>query len=198
MKSSLLTLLAAALGLTSLAQEANNGRVFRPFKVDVSLGYAMPQGSGAKGGVLFAVEPKYAVTEAIAVGLRFEGAAMVRGLSNASSSEEVDGEVSAAGSYLATGDYYFGTKSFRPFLGGGLGIYNLASAVVVDGTSEVETPASSKFGGMIRGGFEAGHFRMGLEYNFVPETTFDNKTFKNGYLGIKLGVCIGGGRYGRR
>lgn len=198
MKSCLLTLLGAAIGLTSLAQEANNGRVFRPFKVDVSLGYAIPQGSGAKGGAIFAVEPKYAVTEAIAVGLRFEGAAMVRGLANANSSEEVDGEVSAAASYLATGDYYFGTNSFRPFIGGGLGIYSLASAVVVDGSSQIETPASSKFGGMIRGGFEAGHFRLGVEYNFVPETSFSNKTFKNGYLGIKAGVCIGGGRYGRR
>ena len=39
---------------------------------------------------------------------------------------------------------------------------------------------------MARTGFEYGHLRMGIEYNFLAD--------KAGYLGIKLGVCIGGGR----
>jgi hypothetical protein len=195
MKQVLTTLFLSAAVLFAHGQEATSGRVFKPFKVDVSLGYAIPQGSGAKGGLIFAVEPKYAVTDAIAVGLRLEGAAMVRGLANTNDPDNFDGEVTAAGSYLATGDYYFTNNKFRPFLGGGLGIYQLASATIVSGSSTVETPASSEFGGMIRGGFEAGHFRLGVEYNFVPQTTFQNTTFKNGYLGIKLGVCIGGGRY---
>ncbi|HKZ67528.1 MAG TPA: hypothetical protein VJ111_14275, partial [Chitinophagaceae bacterium] len=60
----------------------------------------------------------------------------------------------------------------------------------------------SKFGGMIRGGIEVSHFRFGLEYNIVPKTTFTGYnnsgdeaelTSKNSYIGIKLGVCIGGG-----
>ena len=37
----------------------------KPFKIDVSFGYAIPGGSGAKGGVLFAVEPKYAPQQPI-------------------------------------------------------------------------------------------------------------------------------------
>ena len=55
---------------------------------------------------------------------------------------------------------------------------------------------------MIRGGIEMSHFRLGLEYNIVPKTTFTGYnsngdeaklTSKNGYIGIKIGVCIGGG-----
>ena len=55
---------------------------------------------------------------------------------------------------------------------------------------------------MIRTGIEMKHLRLGVEYNIVPKTTFTGfdgngdpakLTSKNGYLGIKLGVCIGGG-----
>jgi hypothetical protein len=44
---------------------------------------------------------------------------------------------------------------------------------------------------------------LGLEYNLVPKTTFSGYdsngdpatlTSKNGYIGVKLGVCFGGGR----
>jgi len=65
-----------------------------------------------------------------------------------------------------------------------------------DGTS-----SGNKFGGMIRAGVETGHFRAGIEYNLVPSTTLKdsydpNKTekSKNGYLGIKIGFFLGGGR----
>ena len=47
---------------------------FQKFKVDVSLGYAKPESSETDGGVLFAIEPKYAIIDQIAVGLRMEAA----------------------------------------------------------------------------------------------------------------------------
>ena len=47
-------------------------------------------------------------------------------------------------------------------------------------------PVDSKFGFMARGGFEYGHLRLGVEYNFLAA--------RSGYLGLKLGVVIGGGR----
>ena len=43
-----------------------------------------------------------------------------------------------------------------------------------------------KFGFMARAGFEYGHLRLGLEYNFVSD--------KAGYFGIKLGATIWRGR----
>jgi hypothetical protein len=176
---------------------------FKPFKVDVSLGYAIPGGTGAKGGVLFVVEPKYAVIPQVSVGLRMEAAVMARGTVDASGNA-ADVDVKAAGSYLLTGDYYFTQNTVRPFAGLGLGIYSLASASANSAGTTASASASSKFGEMVRAGVEISHFRVGLEYNIVPSTKVDvinastgtksTYTTKNGYIGIKLGFCIGGGR----
>jgi outer membrane protein X len=179
---------------------ANAQQEFKPFKVDLSTGYAIPGGKGAKGGILFVLEPKYAVIPNVSVGLRIEMAVMARGTSDENGNvAKVD--VKAAGSYLVTGDYYFTQNTVRPFAGAGLGIYSLAAASA-DNTS-ASAGASSKFGEMIRAGVEISHFRLGLEYNIVPNTKLEtidgsgNKTVtttKNGYMGIKIGFTIGGGR----
>jgi hypothetical protein len=182
---------------------ANAQQEFKPFKVDVSLGYAIPGGTGAKGGVLFVVEPKYAVIPNLSVGLRMEAAVMARGTVDANGNA-ADVDVKAAGSYLLTGDYYFTQNTVRPFAGAGLGIYSLAAASAnSDGVSS-SASASTKFGEMVRAGVEIGHFRIGVEYNIVPSTKLETVnmstgakttyTTKNGYAGIKLGFCIGGGR----
>jgi opacity protein-like surface antigen len=190
----LLLALGTIVSFSAISQESN----FKPFKVDVSLGYAIPGGSGAKGGVLFAFEPKYAVANSITLGLRMEAAIVARGFSG--TGDEIDEvDVKAAGSYLLTGDYYFTeNRSFRPFAGAGAGIFSLAAASIYDNGNSAAVGASSKFGGLIRTGFEAGHFRLGVEYNMVPNTNLategsEKVISKNSYIGIKLGVCIGGG-----
>jgi outer membrane protein W len=102
---------------------------------------------------------------------------------------DLDGESGSAKanySYLATGDYYFSNNKFRPFAGAGTGIYTFASVDFDSDTSLDNIPVSSKFGFMARGGFEYGHLRLGVEYNFVGQ--------KMGYLGLKIGAVIGGGR----
>jgi hypothetical protein len=174
----------------------------KPFKVDVSAGYAIPGGSGSKGGVLFAVEPKYAVMPTISVGLRMEAAVVARFSGYDSDGFPNDASVKASGSYLATGDYYFTENySFRPFAGAGAGIFTLASASV-NGDGSESAGAGSQFGGMIRVGAEISHFRFGVEYNLIPSSTLDGfdangdpakVKSKNSYLGIKLGFCFGGG-----
>lgn len=207
-KVCLLLAFGTILSLSSFAQDG-----YKPFKVGVDLGYAIPSGSGAKGGVLFAIEPKYAVASAISVGLRMEAAVMARGyvgVNNDAGSANID--VKASGSYLLTGDYYFtGNHSFRPFGGIGTGIYSIAAAKVTgdggSGTGEASVGGGSKFGGLIRTGFEAGHFRLGIEYNLVPKTEIvayagngsgDTKIeSKNSYIGIKIGAVIGGGKKGK-
>lgn len=174
---------------------------FKPFKVDVSTGYAIPGGTGAKGGILFVIEPKYEVIPNLSVGLRWELAVMARGtVDQNGNAAKVD--VKAAGSYLLTGDYYFTTTTVRPFAGAGLGIYSLASASASN--NGASAGGGSKFGEMVRAGVEISHFRLGLEYNIVPTTkveTVDASTSikttsstKNGYMGIKVGFTIGGGR----
>lgn len=191
--------LSLILSLSANSQESK----FKPFKVDVSLGYAIPGGDGAKGGILFAVEPKYAVMPMLSVGLRMEGAVVARFSGYDENGDAMKASVKASASYLATGDYYFrANHSFRPFTGAGVGIYSLAGIEATSGTGEVS--AGSKFGGMIRSGFEFSHFRFGFEYNIVPKTTFTGYdgdgnpttglTSNNSYMGIKIGVCIGGGK----
>ena len=193
-----LALVGIIVSSSTMAQSESD---LKPFKVDVSLGYAIPGGTGAKGGVLFAIEPKYAVISNLAVGLRMEAAVIARFSGYDADGIPNDGSVKAAGSYLATGDYYFSDNySFRPFAGAGAGIFSLASAEFDSDQGAIS--GGTKFGGMVRGGIEMKHFRLGVEYNIVPKTTFtgfDNNgnetklTSKNGYIGIKLGVCIGGG-----
>ncbi len=163
--------------------------VFKPFKVDLALGYAMPAGSGSKGGVLFAVEPKYAINDNITLGLRFEGAATARA-SVDDNGNKVVGSVKASGSYLLTGDYFFNTNKFRPFAGVGAGLFKLAAVEFDSSTEEGEVQAGSKFGFAPRVGFEYGHVRTAIEYNAVDKTGSIN----NNYLGIKFGFFIGGGR----
>lgn len=179
-----LTFAILVIQLVSAQDVQPNQTIFKKFKVDVSLGYAIPQessGSGHKAGVLFVIEPKYAVRNEISLGLRMEGAAMA-----SVSSDGENGNVKANYSYLATGDYYFSNKKFRPFAGVGAGIYTYASIDINNSNTDLKVPRSSQFGFMARTGFEYGHLRLGVEYNFVPE--------KSGYLGLKIGAVIGGGR----
>lgn len=174
---------------------------FKPFKVDVSLGLALPiGGTGGKTGALFVVEPKYAVLPQLSVGLRLEAAATVSGIDLNTGNYNSNATAKASASYLATADYYFTNSRLRPFAGAGLGLYHTAGVDINSNNNVISE--EYKFGGMARTGFEYGHFRLGVEYNFVPKTNVaesspganDAYSFQNSYIGIKLGVCIGGGR----
>ena len=54
MKKCFILLTTLLIGFTAQAQE------FKPFKVNISLGAALPSGGG---GVLFALEPKYGIND---------------------------------------------------------------------------------------------------------------------------------------
>ncbi len=194
MKKIVCYLVSLAIAQFALAQGSDTGRIFKKFKVDISLGYAVPQGSQAgsnfDGGVLFAIEPKYALADPLAVGLRFEEAEILHEYNVSNTNQD---NIKANLSYLLTGDYYFSNKSFRPFVGGGIGIFVFASLDSSNFFNLFPTDSTinpirttSNFGFMIRAGFEASHFRLGIEYNFVGSGA--------SYLGIKVGAFIGGGR----
>lgn len=181
MKKLITLTLIIITGQSILAQneKSSTGRIFKKFKTDISFGYAKPQTSETNGGALFAIEPKYAVMDQLSIGLRMEAAVTVRIDKTGSKSNSAK----ANASYLLTGDYYFNNNKLRPFGGVGAGIFTYAS--VNESNIANNIPIASKFGFMTRLGFEYGHLRMGAEYNFVTD--------KAGYLGLKLGVCIGGG-----
>lgn len=194
------TLLLAFFALITLSATAQD---FKPFKVNLSLGYARPAGSGAAGGLLVSLEPKYGLSDNLDLGLRIELAAMARSISV----NNQNGDVSAKGmgSYLFTGTYYLSKNNFRPYVGLGVGLYSIAGTTVTvvngqvqDDYEDYKVEASNKFGVMARVGFKAGHFNLGVEYNIVPNSKSDilsqSIDSKNAYLGVKLGFDIGGGR----
>jgi hypothetical protein len=191
MKRIIITISSALMCLAVVAQSDSSGRVFKPFKVDVSAGFALPLGGeGTKAGGLFAVEPKYGITDKFVLGLRMEIASMVRVLTT-NTGNEITGEGQGNGSFLLTGDFLFNTSNFRPFVGLGTGYYSLASVDLESDYTTQTIPSASKVGFMIRGGFETKHFRLGIEYNIVGSTDFSEH---NDYIGFKIGGFFGGGR----
>jgi len=175
---------------------------FKKFRVGIGAGYAMPSGEGAGGGVMWALEPGYRVTDQILANLRIEGAAIIRGTADATSASL---DVAGVRSYTLNGQYFFTTNNFRPFVGVGFGIYSLAAAKFEgnsNGVSGASASSASKFGFYPRLGFEYRHFVVNLDYNLIPNTqatisssngTVDTE-FKNSYLGIRIGGYFGGGR----
>jgi hypothetical protein len=202
-------LLAFCIILISINQlSAQEGvKVFKPFRVDAALGSANSLSAGTSIGFCLSLEPRYAINDVLHVGLRFEGAAIVKGFYDiSSSSQNISSSASGISSYLATGDYYFTTNRFRPYAGAGLGIYDIASAAIdikdvnQNADYSLAVASLSKFGGMLRTGVEFGHGRLEIAYNMIPKTTIqsDQNTtvvIKQSYLSFKLGVAIGGGRY---
>jgi outer membrane protein X len=176
------------IALFILCALSTNAQTFKPFKLDIAAGESTPSGGGI--GILLAMEPKYAPNDNVALGLRLEATIMLGG------SSVLSGNSSAA----ATGDYFFKTNSisFRPFAGAGIGVYSVSSGVFL----ESDDVTATKFGGFPRVGFEYGHFRLAVEYNFVEPTTVQlyqafgggTASVNNNYLGIKVGFFFGGGR----
>lgn len=186
---SLVVMLLAATYVMSQESTAG-GRIFKPFKVDVAAGFGLPLGgNGIKGGGIFAIEPKYGITDHFALGLRMEVAALARVTDT--NPNNTTGDVQANGSFTLAGDYLFTTNKFRPFLGAGVGMYQVAATPFNSNTTADNIQTDNKTGFLIRGGFEAGHFRFGVEYNIVGATSF---SAHNNYIGFKLGGFFGGGR----
>jgi outer membrane protein W len=189
----ILFLLCSAFASTTQAQD------YKKFRVGLGLGYAASGGSGSSGGVLVALEPSYRLSDALSLGLRLETAALTRGFSQDISSGSSVG-VAAIGSYTVNGQYYFGSSSFRPFVGLGLGLYSLASvSVSYQGTSVDAVASESKVGFYPRAGFDYGHFNLTLDYNVIGSSDVtsisgSSLSVTNSYFGARIGVYFGGGK----
>lgn len=194
-----LLLIACAVFAFSAAQSQDQGKI----RVSWDLGAAIP-GNGV--GVLTNLEGNYNISDNMRAGLRFGFGTFVRALDIDGSGEFESGDFSANLSYLGTFDYAFNNgSSFAPYVGGGLGVFRVGSVAGVAGEDFVaeNVEESVKFGAVLRGGFEVGKFRMGLEYNFIPSTDLQNAagatvgTMSNSYFGVSLGFFVGGGWWGR-
>jgi outer membrane protein W len=198
-------LLIAALAIFSLAAKAQSTTTsssssdskFHKFKVDLTFGYAIPPSGGTeaagtiKAGVAFTLEPHYRITDALAIGLRIEGAGL--GYGNTNDGENSDVHVKVLSSYCPSIEYYLSGGGFRPFIGAGAGIFSQQSADVNENTTSdvVLVSGGSKFGFFPRAGFEAGHFRISAEYNVLGNDANGNKS---SYAAFNIGFFFGGGR----
>lgn len=199
-KKQVLSLLFVLITLSACAQE------FKPFKFNLSVGYAKSAGPSAPGGLLFSLEPKYGLNDRFDVGLRYELAAMVRLLNV--DGQNTNSELKGASSFVLTGTYLLSDAHFRPYVGAGAGLFTTAATGFTvsggQGNTNGDVAAGTKLGGLIRAGFKAGHFNLGVEYNLIPKTTGIvsglsggtlNYQSANSYFGVKVGIDIGGGRY---
>lgn len=174
------------------------------FRVGLDMGFTLPSSGG--GGFLIYLEPKYNIKDNMNIGLRIGGAAMARDLIYYSNIDEATGKLAINGSYVLTYDYYFKSegKNFAPFIGGGLGWMTFATIEVdtsIDPDDIGTLSANSSIAPVIRAGFEAGKFRLSLDYNIVPKSDLINLQGDvigesgNSYLGIALGFYVGGGKW---
>lgn len=192
------------LFLLSIPVALTYGQDFKPFKVGIGVGYAVPAstGSGAGGGALFFIEPAYRAADNVSIGLRLETALIARAV-NGIGNDDVAGDASSNLSYTLNGQYYFNNNYVRPFVGAGLGLFSLAAvkfntASPGNTVDTDEAAAATRFGFYPRIGIDAGHFNFTIDYNIIPKTTIPNVgEVRNNYLGIRLGFTIGGG-VGRR
>lgn len=173
------------------AQEAGE------FRIGVDLGYMAPKGGG---GLSYYVEPKFNIKDNMNVGLKIGGNILINSIE--SSDPNLDGEkgnLSFGRSYIGTFDYYFNDSqsTFAPYIGGGLGLYQIANLVIDINDEELEFANGNKFGGLIRGGFEWGKFRMGIEYMIIPESKLSSLSgdyqgsIPNSSLNIHIGYFYG-------
>jgi hypothetical protein len=191
-------LIVVSLCMVMVGTFSSSAQEYKKFRVGVGLGYAKAGGKGASGGVLWAIEPGYLVSDQILANLRIESATVVRGTV---SDTGADFDVAGIGSYTLNSQYHFTNNGFRPFAGVGLGMYNLA-AIILKSSTGSSASAETKFGFYPRVGFDAGHFTVCIDYNFIPNTRAVVSTgsgtttheFKNSYIGFRIGGFFGGGK----
>lgn len=202
MKKSILSLLLLAI-LCSL-----NAQQMGKIRVGLDAGFDFPHAGFGFGGGL---DVRYNVMDNVNLGLKFSGDVLMKDLVMDQVTPSVSITTSAVSSTLATSDYYFGkgTSAFSPFLGGGLGFYKVSNIRITAAGTDTPTPpsntssfrADTKFGALLRGGFELGHMRLGLEYYLVPKSTavdLNNDyigTTGNSFMKLSLGFYLGGGKW---
>jgi len=177
-------------GLAGYSQ--GNGREYKLYKHEISLGFVKPLKNTA--GISFTTEPKFSVIDNLAIGLRLEGSLWIN--TNSERIQSLDGDAIFSFSTVPTVDYYFSKNLFRPFVGIGYGLYFYPSS---NGNYTYKNSTSigmdNNTGLMIRGGFEVGHFRLGVNYNRVSRELKSSNfysVFKGkedwSYIDLKVGL----------
>lgn len=153
------------------------------FHIELGPNFNMPQGDFAdqyKLGVGFYIEPKYAMTENIDLGL-YIGSNGFAGEDFSSGGVSGSASATAIVPVLATGTYRFSTSNVTPYAGLGLGMYFAKGAEVTFGGTTTEGESSTEFGFAPRAGVYIGRMNLGAAYNIVKDAN---------YIQFNLGVRI--------
>ncbi|MBN4077524.1 hypothetical protein JYT25_00060 [bacterium AH-315-C20] len=183
---------------TSMAQ-ADNNNLFN-CDVGILIPYAPGDRSAGFGGY---VEPKFNVTNHIAVGFKSEGYVSFGGRIANIDYGDFSFRMTVMTGMALTGDYIFLEETFRPFAGFGFGRYTYASQSVSTSYVEITQEAGISWGICPRVGIQLGAFRLSCEYNilFKPSTYVYQQVSVGGpptqgklsrnYFGFKIGGVIG-------
>ncbi len=170
MVSTMVAIACLAFASPARAQDGN----YQPIRVDVTVYGAYASADANAYGIGAALEPKYNLTDHLALGLRFEGAAFATQAVSVgpAGSQQVSVSQSARAltAYLVKADYYLTTMYVRPFVGLGLGLYRIASgSQSVSGTGGITQQASSfsGFGLCPQVGVNFGAFRLAGTYHLI-------------------------------
>ena len=196
------------LGLYTLhAQERNK------FKLGVEVAPTISTGLNSSLGFLVAIEPKFNNTENSAVGLKIGRAVAIerniKFLDDFQFNEVGWHKVYEVLSLAATFDQYLGkpNSKFQPFAGGGLSYYKASGVGDIDTQDNPtmnfssNTKIKGQLGILLRGGFELGKFRLGVEHNFIPKSNIKLPngdiagSVKDSYFSVSFGCTIGGGKW---
>ena len=190
-------LTSLALALPTLASEH-----YQPVRVELVLVGAYGPGDIATYGGGLAVEPKYNLTDNLALGLRIEAVGMASQSIYTSSGTSTNLKARGVVAVLAKADYYLTTSSVRPFLAFGAGWYGMGSANASEAGATANVESFSGFGIAPQFGVNFGHFRIAAAYNIITggaQQTITavggtSSTIAKNYFSFEIGGTIGGGR----
>ncbi len=168
---------------------AQNEPIYKPFSIDIGAGYSFQQ-SGSPGGTIY-INPGYTLGGRFRTGIQF-------GLTGYC-------ETFITSSILTLDYYLVNNPGFRISAGGGYGYYTFS--YLLPGAEPLEMTQgyrdTGNMGGNIRIGFEWHHLDIRLAYHFAPDLYESNSfigeptittMYKGNYLGLTIGILIGGGK----
>jgi hypothetical protein len=153
----------AALSLLALPPTAQASKNYQLFRLDTSFNFAYAYGPGRYGGGL-TIEPKFSVLDQLVVGAQVGVAIFGGGSINPGAvGNSVSMSVGAILPFLAKVEYYPVHSPIRPFIGFGLGTYDVIGQTV--GGMGIDQRVGFYFGLSPQVGIELGWFRLSVSYH---------------------------------
>jgi hypothetical protein len=178
-----------SLPLISQDQEIKNPD---PFRVDWGVTFNFPTDNTASNGFGFYVEPRCFINENMTLGLKFENDFLGSPNQNTNNNNS---QISDIRMYpiLATVKYYFPTENIKPFIGLGIGAYEMYTDYTYTnyyGYRENSTNINSSFGIQPEIGVQIYHFNIAAVYNYAGNGITN-------YVGVQVGFEFGLRRFHR-